>query len=286
MFLFKSFLRAQPRYDSRATAILRDHIEVLSGVPTLFDSVKDLIVNKRADPNVQENSFGHTLLMHICFLGRDEIEGSRHDDLLKTFKFLLGLDDIKVDTVNKFGFTFLNMVTQVRDPTFLAILLDKNLISREIINTLDDSDQTELHRACFDHNTPIAIIELLLNAGADPNLKTVNEGYTPLHMAISSYTYGDVPRLLNILGVFFERGDVDPNIQDNNGRTLLHAAAYAMCDNSICTMILENGATQNTRDNRGNNPLEAAQSVNNTGANFAITTYNKPFRNGRNVRFG
>jgi len=284
MFLFKSFLRAQPRYDSRATAIFRDNIQLLSGTPTLFDTAKDLIVNKRADPNVQENSFGHTLLMHICFLGSDEIEGSRHDDLLKTFKFLLGLDDIKVDTVNKYGLTFLNIVTRVRDPMFLAILLNKNLITREIINTLDDSDQTELHRACFDGNAPIAIIELLLNAGANPNLKTMNRGYTPLHMAIRSYN--DVPRLLNILGVFFERGDVDPNVQDNNGRTLLHAAAYAMCDNSICTMILENGATQNTRDNRGNNPLEAAQSVNNTGAIFAITTYNKPFRNGRNVRFG
>jgi ankyrin repeat protein len=114
----------------------------------------------------------------------------------------------------------------------------------------------------------------------------MNGGYTPLHMAIRSYTYGDVPRLLNILGVFFERGDVDPNIQDNNGRTLLHAAAYAMCDNSICTMILEIGDTQNTRDNRGNNPLEAAQSVNNTGAIFAITMQNKRFRNGSNMRFG
>ena len=128
MFLFKSFLRAQPRYDSRATAIFRDNIQLLSGTPTLFDTAKDLIVNKRADPNVQENSFGHTLLMHICFLGRDEIEGSRHDDLLKTFKFLLGLDDIKVDTVNKYGFTFLNIVTRVRDPMFLANLLKKNLI--------------------------------------------------------------------------------------------------------------------------------------------------------------
>jgi ankyrin repeat protein len=266
--------------------MLRDHIELLSGEPTLFDSVKDLIVNKRADPNIKENAYGHTLLMQISFLGRNEVEGFYHDDLLKTFEFLLELDDIRVDTVNNFSYTLLNMVTKMRDPTFLAILLDKSLITRENVNALDDNGQNELHHACFDGNTPITIIELLLNAGADPTMKNAYLGRTPLHMAIHAYRINrDTTHLLNILNVFFKRG-VDPNIQDNNHCTLLHAAAYAMCDNSVCTTILENGAIQNTRDNRGNNPLEAAQSVNNNGAIYAITTYNKPFRNGTNVRSG
>ena len=75
------------------------------------------------------------------------------------------------------------------------------------INIKDEDNNTLLHHAC--ENDKHDSIKLLLNNGANPNLKENSFGLTPLHWA-TEYEDMDMVKLLIDNGA-------DPNIPDDNG---------------------------------------------------------------------
>lgn len=89
-----------------------------------------------------------------------------------------------------------------------------------------------------DVNPRKEIVGLLLNAGADPNLKT-QSGDTPLMRAVSFVPDDKIVKLLVEVGA-------DPNIEDNEGRTALIVAlqnvGYRGLMVPIIRLLLEAGA--------------------------------------------
>lgn len=96
-------------------------------------------------------------------------------------------------------------------------------------------------------NNKKEIVQMLLEAGADPNQKSKGR-FSPLISAFDKYRPN-----LEIIKLLFEHG-ADPNIQDSDGTTPLHIAV--MNDNpEITELLLTNGADPNIQNNVGNTPL-------------------------------
>ena len=94
----------------------------------------------------------------------------------------------------------------------------------------------------------LGIVKFLLRHGADPNIQN-NYGWTPLHF-VASYGYPEVAELLLKHGA-------NPNVQDNDGDTPLHKAAVSGYL-EVVELLLERGADPNMRDNDGSTPLHYA----------------------------
>jgi ankyrin repeat protein len=91
---------------------------------------------------------------------------------------------------------------------------------------LDETDEgeTALHWAVSRQHT--AILTMLLNAGANPNVPD-NDGYTPLHDLAEM---GDCPKARTMLEALLAAG-ADPSRQEKNGQTpseLAESMGYAM----------------------------------------------------------
>ncbi len=92
------------------------------------------------------------------------------------------------------------------------------------------------------------MVDLLLDAGADPNLRN-DSGRTALHEAASK---GDAAVLARLLA-----RKADPRIRDDKGRTPLHSASNEV----VARMLLDAGAEAEARDDRGRTPLHGAGNV-------------------------
>ncbi|EAY19427.1 ankyrin repeat protein, putative [Trichomonas vaginalis G3] len=88
--------------------------------------------------------------------------------------------------------------------------------------------------------------EILLNCGANPNLKDGNQE-TPLHFAAKSNS-------LDIVSTLISHG-ADINAINVNGWTPLHHAYYIKSDEMIQKLI-DNGADANIADKNGQIPSE------------------------------
>jgi hypothetical protein len=81
-----------------ATNRLSDIISNLSRGNFPSEEIEDLIANDGADPNVLgDMGKGFTLLFKLSMMGRTEVEGVVHDNILKTFTFLLERPDVDVN---------------------------------------------------------------------------------------------------------------------------------------------------------------------------------------------
>ncbi len=99
------------------------------------------------------------------------------------------------------------------------------------------------------------ILELLLEAGADPNQATENAmKLRPLHSA-AAVSEPDVAMTLTRLLLEF---GADPNVQQQGGWTPLHAAA-AQGHRELVEMLMAQGADPYARNNEGLTPMEAAK---------------------------
>jgi ankyrin repeat protein len=94
-------------------------------------------------------------------------------------------------------------------------------------------------------------IKALLDLGALPSARTL-DGATPLHN-IAARGYAPAVSLL------IEHG-ADPMATDNQGRTPLHyiASSPAYLDLSILSELFKHAGDINTRDDKGNTPLDIA----------------------------
>ena len=117
-----------------------------------------------------------------------------------------------------------------------------------------------------------AIMQVLLEAGADPQL-TTNDKVTPL-MAAAGYGRGESPphdtttevAALEAAELALETGN-DINAANDDGETALHLAAHWGKD-SMVQWLVDHGAHVNAVNKRGETPLTIANGTQRPGADF------------------
>ena len=127
---------------------------------------------------------------------------------------------------------------------------------------LDTEESTPLHLAAR-HSEDPAVINALLNAGADPNVRD-KHSVTPLHIAaMKNKNPAVITALLN--------AGASPNA-DNRYTPPLHCAARYNRNPAVLVALLNAGAdpdVPNTRDRRNRTPLHLAAQYN---GNLAVIT--------------
>ena len=216
-----------------------------------YPVVKHLLCNN-ADPNIVSND-GKTALHYSCSNGHYNIVA-------------LLLDHNADPNPNGTGETPLIIAFRKRDYKIMKLLLEKGadvngLInnSRTILMSASSKGYQDIVELCINHNCDlnitdrfgwtaltlacvfdhVNIVELLLNAGANPNVKFGNEGQTALILVIKK-GYFEIAKLLLLKGA-------DPNIIDINQNTALHYSIVNGYQN-ITVLLLENNANPNVSD--------------------------------------
>lgn len=120
-------------------------------------------------------------------------------------------------------------------------------------NNFDDHGSSLLHRAV--EKQEIKLVELLLNCGADPNVRN-KMGYTPLHLAVLYNNYNIVEILIN--------NNANVNSRSNSGKTPLHLLSMRKENEAsykIGEILLKNYASTSLRDACGFTPLDYLNST-------------------------
>ena len=129
-------------------------------------------------------------------------------------------------------------------------LADSNINLSDIIMLFSEDRSLLL----ADSNNNRAVIEALLNGGAEPNAQT-QSGWTPLHVAAGmNKNPAVIEALLN--------AGADLSARDANGRTPLHVAARMNENPWMIKALLNGGAEPNAQTQSGSTPLHVAAGMN------------------------
>ena len=117
-----------------------------------------------------------------------------------------------------------------------------------------------IHKAA-EYSIDPEVLAVLIDAGADPMARTSKHRSTPLHIA-SGYNMHQ-KRRVGLVNVLLARG-ADPNAQDNDGWTPLHAALSLRWNAPLPLVeaLLKAGADPNLRTKDGQRPIDWARGKN------------------------
>lgn len=159
------------------------------------EEVLDFILEIEGQNINEENIKGQTAFVKACQVGCE-----------KTVERLLREEKVYIYDMDGYERTPLHIAVKYSHKEVVKNLLEYYKL--EWINGFDGYGETALHLACREKS--VEIVNLLLNAGADINLKN-NKGQTVLHIAC---------RHLNLLTVqlLLKKG-IDENVKDQLGET-------------------------------------------------------------------
>ncbi|CAG4990733.1 unnamed protein product [Parnassius apollo] len=147
------------------------------------------------------------------------------------------------------GLNALHLAAELGSQRCLAYLLKETRISVNGVTKQRDKECTAIHLAAA--RGYAECVELLLADGAKANTKNYR-GFTALHLAARCSS-------VECVEVLLRDGNADPNIEDYDKRTPLHAAicrSDRACD--IIDMLVSWGAQVNKKDEYGYSPLHLA----------------------------
>lgn len=147
------------------------------------------------------------------------------------------------------GSNALHLAAELGAQRCLSYLLKETKISVNGVTKQRDKESTALHLAAA--RGYAECVELLISEGAKTNTRN-HRGFTALHLAARCSSSECVEILLR-------DGNADPNIEDFDKRTALHAAvsrSERACD--IIDMLVSWGAEVNKKDAYGYSPLHLA----------------------------
>ncbi len=104
-------------------------------------------------------------------------------------KELLKKDPSAINAKDSSGATPLHYAAKMHNKESVAILL----ANKADVNAKDNDGKTPLHYAAWGSETPVDVIQILLENGADPNAES--HGETPFHIAVAFYRM-DVVKLM------------------------------------------------------------------------------------------
>jgi ankyrin repeat protein len=201
------------------------------------------LIRRGADVNLEK--FGLSPLQHSIDNNNLKILNILIDNNVKctlnilydSFKYHISSFILLLNRISSLNID-INMISITYDDTLLHMAIKKNNI--EIVKLLlekgadpnikNRAEQTPLEIAIFNYN--IEIVKLLLEKGADPNIKN-RAKQTSLEIAI-------LINNIEIVKLLLEKG-ADPNIKNRDGQTLLEIAQYKDYD-IIVNLLLEKGA--------------------------------------------
>ncbi len=156
-----------------------------------------------------------------------------------------GLDPIA--RIGAYQVTPLHVVAGLNhDPAVVDVLVEVGADP----NARDKNEATPLHYAVWPNDNP-AVISALIDRGADPNAQA-QDGLTPLHIAAE---HSSNPSVISAL----LEGKADPNIRADDGRTSLHIAAKHANNPKIVAALIDSGANPKARDKSGLTPRDYVQ---------------------------
>nr|QDR50967.1 water witch-2 trpa [Heliconius melpomene] len=147
------------------------------------------------------------------------------------------------------GLNALHLAAELGALRCLAFLLKETKLSVKGSTKQRDKECTALHLAAS--RGYAECVELLLSEGAQANVRNYR-GFTALHLAARCSS-------LECVEVLLRDGSADPNAEDHDKRTPLHAAichSDRACD--IIEMLVSWGAQTNKKDEYGYSPLHLA----------------------------
>lgn len=180
--------------------------------------------------------FGNPMLRHITF---------RKDADLDFLSFLIdsGADP---NAVGDYKNTILREAVKQNKLMLVKFLIAKGCSVKEI-----NKDGYSLLHESIKHTKDTTLTKLFINEGLDVNAKN-NDGDTPLSL-LDSDKYQT--NMMNVL----LKNKANPNIPDKNGDTVLHKFARNGKLYPV-KMLLKYGADPTLKNNKGETPLEAANS--------------------------
>lgn len=158
-------------------------------------------------------------------------------------------DCVDVNSIEPSGANPIHLAADLGMTRCLEILLNSKDADVNARTRIRDKESTALHLAADEGN--VECVDLLLSRGADAKLKN-HRGFTALHLGARCSSLECVESLLR-------NGNADPNAEDYDKRTPLHAAigkSEAAFD--IIETLISWGANVNQKDEYGFTPLHLA----------------------------